>query len=79
MSTYLAKPGEVSVAVAAATRAVHDEKAAGAKPAFREQALDTLFERAVLHGRELVEQRRDKRWIDCHHENAESDPYEPDV
>ncbi len=70
----LAEAGEVGVAVAAAARAVHHEQAAGLEAALGQQLLDAALERAFLHGRELVEQRRDERGIDGHDEQAERRP-----
>ena len=76
----LAEAGEVGVAVGAAARAIHHEQPAGLEAAFGEQLLDAALERAFLHGRELVEQRRDERRIDrpCM-STLNADPHQPHV
>ncbi len=71
------KPGEEGVAVARATRSVHDVETAVGEAAAREQRLDRVARGTRRQRRELVEQRRDHGGVERQQQELERDPRRP--
>src|SRR5258708_3071639 len=73
------KAGEICVAVAGASRAVHHEKTSRPKSASGEQGFDSAAQIRVLERREPVEESRDDRWVNRGDAQVECPPGNPNL